>query len=49
MLILLFGTGPFELDIENHGTVTGYVSGANIIVSPAATTTYRLLESKRCQ
>jgi len=37
------GTGPFEIDIENHGTVTGYVSGADIIVSPLVTTTYRLL------
>ena len=37
------GTGPFELNIENHGVVAGYVSGANITVSPVVTTTYRLL------
>ena len=37
------GTGPFELDIENHGVVTGYISDADIIVTPATTTTYRLL------
>ena len=40
---MMVGTGPFELDIENHGTVNGYVSGSDIIVSPAATTVYRLL------
>jgi PKD repeat protein len=40
---LLAGTGPFELDIENHGTVTGYTSNADIIVSPAVTTIYKLL------
>ena len=40
---MMVGTGPFELDIDNHGTVTGYVSGADIVVSPAATTIYRLL------
>ena len=40
---MMVGTGPFELDIENLGTVTGYVSGADIVVSPAATTIYRLL------
>ena len=37
------GTGPFEVEIENHGTVSNYTSGDDIIVSPAATTTYRLL------
>ncbi len=37
------GLGPFTLDIENHGTVTGYVSGSDIVVTPAVTTTYRLL------
>ena len=37
------GTGPFMLDIENHGIVNGYISGTDIIVTPAATTTYRLL------
>ncbi|MCJ7446400.1 MAG: PKD domain-containing protein, partial [Bacteroidales bacterium] len=40
---MAIGTGPYELDIENLGTVTGYISGADIVVSPAATTTYRLL------
>jgi len=37
------GTGPFTIDIENQGTVTGYVSGSDIIVTPSLTTTYRLL------
>ena len=37
------GTGPFTIDIENHGTVTGYVSGSEIFVTPLITTTYRLL------
>jgi gliding motility-associated-like protein len=40
---MMMGTGPFEIDIENYGTITGYVSGSDIVVSPAATTTYRLL------
>ena len=40
---MMVGTGPFELDIDNHGTITGYVSGTDIMVSPVATTTYRLL------
>jgi PKD repeat protein len=40
---MMVGTGPFELDIDNLGTITGYVSGADIVVSPAATTTYQLL------
>jgi PKD repeat protein len=39
---MMVGTGPFELDIVNLGTITGYVSGANITVSPAVTTTYTL-------
>ena len=37
------GLSPFTLDIENHGTVSGYVSGSDIVVTPAVTTTYRLL------
>ncbi|MBK7710503.1 MAG: PKD domain-containing protein [Bacteroidales bacterium] len=40
---MMMGTGPFELDIENHGTITGYISGSDIIVSPLVTTTYRVL------
>ncbi len=36
------GTGPFTMDIANHGTVTGYISGADISVTPAVTTTYRI-------
>ncbi len=40
---MMVGTGPFELDIDNLGTLTGYVSGSDITVSPAVTTTYRLL------
>jgi PKD repeat protein len=39
----LAGTGPFELDIENHGVVSGYISNADIQVTPATTTSYRLL------
>jgi PKD repeat protein len=43
---MMVGTGPFELNIENHGTITGYVSGADIVVTPAVTTTYKLLSVK---
>jgi PKD repeat protein len=43
---MMVGTGPFEVNINNFGTITGYVSGANIVVSPAATTTYTLLSVK---
>jgi len=32
---MMVGTGPFELDIDNFGTVTGYVSGTDIVVSPS--------------
>ncbi len=37
------GTGPFTLDIQNLGPVAGYVSGTDIPVTPAATTTYSLI------
>ena len=42
---LPLGMSPFEIDIENYPglTITGYASGTDIIVSPGATTTYRLL------
>ncbi len=40
---MMSGTGPFEVDIENLGTITGYVSGTDIVVSPASTTIYKLL------
>ena len=40
---MMMGTGPFELDIDNYGTVTGYVSNSDIVVAPAVTTTYRVL------
>jgi PKD repeat protein len=43
---MMVGTGPFEVNINNFGTVSGYVSGANIVVSPAVTTTYTLLSVK---
>ena len=46
------GTGPFTIDIENHGTVTGYASGSEIIVTPLNTTTYKLLrvsDSNNCE
>jgi len=39
---VMVGTGPFELDVANFGTITGYVSGADIIVSPGVTTVYTL-------
>jgi PKD repeat protein len=39
---MMVGTGPFELDVANFGTITGYVSGADIIVSPGVTTVYTL-------
>jgi PKD repeat protein len=37
------GTGPYTLNIQNLGLVPGYVSGADITVTPLATTTYTLL------
>ena len=42
------GTGPFDIDIDNYPgvTITGYVSGTDITVTPAATTTYKLLRVK---
>jgi PKD repeat protein len=40
---MMAGTGPFEVEIENHGTVSGYTSGDDITVTPAVTTTYKLL------
>ncbi len=48
------GTGPFSIDIENYPglTINGYVSGADIVVSPAITTTYRVLrvrDANGCQ
>ena len=43
------GTGPFTVEIENHGIVNGYVSGADIVVTPVATTTYRLLRVQGCK
>jgi len=49
---LTTGLGPFEIDIDNHGVVTNYNSDDDIIVSPVATTTYRLLritDSNGCE
>jgi PKD repeat protein len=43
---MLAGTGPYELDIQNLGVVTGYTSNADINVSPVVTTTYKLLRVK---
>lgn len=36
------GTGPFTLDIDNHGVINDYVSGTDIMVSPSITTIYTL-------
>ena len=48
------GTSPFEIDIQNYPglTITGYISGADIPVTPGATTTYKLLrirDANGCQ
>ncbi len=43
---LLAGTGPFTIVIDNLGTVNGYASGTDIVVTPATTTTYKLLSVK---
>ena len=46
------GVGPYEVEIENLGVVSGYNSGGNISVSPASTTTYKLLrvrDSNGCE
>jgi PKD repeat protein len=45
---MLVGTGPFEVNIQNHGIVTGYVSNSDIVVSPVAVgpTIYKLLSVK---
>ena len=40
---MLSGTGPFTVSIANHGIVNNYTSGDDIIVTPAATTTYSLI------
>ncbi len=37
------GTGPFTVEIDNHGIVNNYVSGTDIVVTPAVTTTYSLI------
>jgi len=39
---MMAGTGPFDVVIANLGTINGYNSGDDIIVSPAITTTYTL-------
>jgi hypothetical protein len=45
VVTMAVGTGPFDVDIQNYPglTVTGYISGANIPVTPAVTTTYKLM------
>ena len=40
---MLAGTGPFTVEIANHGTINNYVSGADIVVTPAVTTVYSLV------
>ena len=42
-ITMLSGTGPFTVNIANHGTVSNYNSGDDIIVTPAVTTTYSLI------
>jgi PKD repeat protein len=39
---MMAGTGPFDVVIANLGTINGYNSGDDIVVSPATTTTYTL-------
>ena len=39
---MMVGTAPFDVVIANLGTINGYNSGDDIIVSPATTTTYTL-------
>ncbi|MFZ2339142.1 MAG: PKD-like domain-containing protein [Bacteroidales bacterium] len=42
-ITMLSGTGPFTVNIANHGVVNNYNSGDDIIVTPAVTTTYSLI------
>ena len=49
---MLAGTGPFTAEIANHGIVNNYISGADIVVTPAVTTTYSLIrvrDSNNCE
>ncbi|HVN59277.1 MAG TPA: PKD domain-containing protein [Bacteroidales bacterium] len=43
---MMAGTGPFTLNIQNLGVVNNYTSGNNIVVTPAATTTYALVSAQ---
>jgi hypothetical protein len=43
MVNITGGTAPFTLDINGHGTVSGYTSGSPITVTPPANTTYSLV------
>ena len=47
------GSGPFVIEVDNIvGAISGYDSGDDIIVSPVATTTYRLMritDSNGCE
>jgi PKD repeat protein len=40
---MLSGTGPFRINIANHGEILDYNSGDDIIVTPAVSTTYSLI------
>ncbi|HLP75177.1 MAG TPA: PKD domain-containing protein, partial [Bacteroidales bacterium] len=43
---IMVGSGPYDIDIENYGNIPAYVSSSDITVSPAVTTTYRILRIK---
>ncbi len=46
---MLAGTGPFTVEIANHGIVNNYVSGTDIVVTPAVDNYIQPYQGKRCQ